>query len=234
MRPDNHGFTLVELMVVVAILGLLAGMVVPVLSGVLILGKISATNSQMGGLDVALNSYSDAFHGFPPSNPTRVAACADGAVGSSYSASGAENLFFFLTGWYMNGATVIQGQKYVTTDLGGLKKETAPFYMPSKDEWVLSTDSYYGFSSPASRGKFIGDKFDKKRPILYFKADTNTTATNPFTESDNSLPLAKWKASSPSTFNSFVVKNGIPRSTNFVLWSAGPNERFFDDDDIIH
>jgi prepilin-type N-terminal cleavage/methylation domain-containing protein len=45
MRPDNHGFTLVGLMVVIAILGLLAGMVVPVPSGVLILAKIAATKS---------------------------------------------------------------------------------------------------------------------------------------------------------------------------------------------
>jgi len=233
MRSDTRGFTLVELMVVVAILGLLAGMVMPVLSGVMILAKVSATNGQMGSLDVALHAYSDEFDGrFPPSSPDQVAKCADGKVGSSYSGSGAENLYFFLTGWKMSGSTVIQGQGYEITDLGGLTKEVKPFYTPAKDEWKSAIDPRYGFSGGAN-GNFIADKFDGKRPIIYFKAGSGS-GSNPFVESDNTLPVSRWKASPAKSFNDFVVTNGIPRSNDFLLWSAGADEKFFSEDDVVH
>lgn len=233
MRRGNRGFTLVELLVVISVLGLLAGMVVPVLSGVMVQVKIALTTNQLAGLETNLHAYRDEFGAFPPSNPSAVADCEQGGskVGGGYSSSGAENLYFFLRGWYIQGGAVKQGEGYKKRDLGGSVKDIDPYYTPSEKEWVEASDPRYGFGG-AAKGFFIADKFDDKRPILYFKGIRSEDG-NPFTQSHNSGPISKWPGSPGKSFDSFVFQKGIPRSIDFLVWSAGPDAKYLTNDDII-
>jgi prepilin-type N-terminal cleavage/methylation domain-containing protein len=62
-------FTLVELLIVIAIIGVLAGFMVPVLRSVKKTQYISHTRAEMALLETAIQSYHDAYGFYPPSNP---------------------------------------------------------------------------------------------------------------------------------------------------------------------
>ncbi len=192
----------------------------------------AGTQNQMASLSMAIHVYRDTFHTFPPSDPSLVAACGNGRVGSSHASTGAESLNFFLRGWYMNGANVVRGQGYKIAYLDGRTKTILPMYPFNENEEVDGNDSRYGFGG-AGDGKFFCDNFSHRRPILYFKAAADG-GSQPFTESHNALPLAKWKAPNARSFASFIKPDGVtPRSREFILWSAGPDGLFLSSDDII-
>jgi prepilin-type N-terminal cleavage/methylation domain-containing protein len=232
MRTADRGFTLVELLVVISVLVLLAGMAVPVLSGVLAEAKKTATRGQMNSIRLALTAYDDRFGGYPPSDPNQVAKCSDGSstIGGGYANTGAEALCFFIRGWYIDSGKVIRGVKYQIKNVTGNWDEVKPFYTPDENEQFASGHSRYGFGG-AQYGQFFGDRFDDHRPILYFKA--SGSGSNPFRQDHNAEAINKWKPSGARDFDSFVIRNGIARSNDFMLWSAGPDYLFFTKDDMI-
>src|SRR6185312_15657583 len=71
-RTSGHkqrGFTLVELLVVITIIGVLAGFTIPVLRGVKIRQYESHATAEMKQLETAIESYKTAYGFYPPSNP---------------------------------------------------------------------------------------------------------------------------------------------------------------------
>ena len=64
-----NGFTLVELLVVISIIGLLAAFIFPVASGVKRHQYIQNAQAEMGQLATAIAAYKDAFGYYPPDNP---------------------------------------------------------------------------------------------------------------------------------------------------------------------
>jgi prepilin-type N-terminal cleavage/methylation domain-containing protein len=61
-RHGEKGFTLIEVLIVIAILGILAVVVIPNVSGFVVDGKIAAANSELATLHVANEAYA-AEHG---------------------------------------------------------------------------------------------------------------------------------------------------------------------------
>lgn len=62
----NKGFTLIELMVVVAIIGVMAAMLVPQLNKAIERSKISRTSSELTTIRNAMNAYSADVGSYPP------------------------------------------------------------------------------------------------------------------------------------------------------------------------
>jgi prepilin-type N-terminal cleavage/methylation domain-containing protein len=70
--PKKAGFTLVELLTVMAIIGVLAAFTFPIMSGITRMKYINATKAEMAALETAIDSYHAVYGFYPPSNPNNV------------------------------------------------------------------------------------------------------------------------------------------------------------------
>lgn len=66
----TRGFTLLELLVVMSIIAILAGLIIPNLMGSKIRAKISATKVELHEMDAALEGYYIVFGDYPPTSLT--------------------------------------------------------------------------------------------------------------------------------------------------------------------
>ena len=73
MRKRKNGFTLVELMVVIAIIGVLVGLLVPAVQSAREAARRMSCSNNMKQLGLALHNYESAFGFFPPSRRLMVA-----------------------------------------------------------------------------------------------------------------------------------------------------------------
>jgi prepilin-type N-terminal cleavage/methylation domain-containing protein len=73
-RGQPSGFTLIELMLVVAIIGLLASIAIPKFAGLIIKSKEAAVKGQLGGLRSAISIYYSDNEGIYPDPFTDLAA----------------------------------------------------------------------------------------------------------------------------------------------------------------
>ena len=64
-RPRSKGFTLVEMLTVVAIIAVLASILLPVLAGVKDKAKAAKARTEMTGLEAAIKQYENEYHRFP-------------------------------------------------------------------------------------------------------------------------------------------------------------------------
>lgn len=78
LRPRN-AFTLIEMLVVVAIIAILFGLSLAAYSGVNSRARISATQTTIETMKQALESYSNDFGDYPPSNPKRAGLTGNGS-----------------------------------------------------------------------------------------------------------------------------------------------------------
>jgi len=81
----NFGFTLVELLVVISIIGILAGLLLPVLGTVRTSARKTATSSMLGNLRTAIDMYFKDEGTYPPDASSQHDKCA-------------ETLYFYLIG----------------------------------------------------------------------------------------------------------------------------------------
>ena len=65
-RSDESGFTLIELMIVIVILGVLAGIVIFAVGGITDNGNVAACKSDVKTVDVAVEAYKAKNGVYPP------------------------------------------------------------------------------------------------------------------------------------------------------------------------
>jgi prepilin-type N-terminal cleavage/methylation domain-containing protein len=101
-RRREEAFTLIELIVVVAIIGLLAAMVLPIAGAVNAKKQISVAQTQLKGIEAAIDGYKTKLGYYPSDNPLN---------------SVSNQLYFELMGTTNNGAGRTQGPDlWVTMD----------------------------------------------------------------------------------------------------------------------
>ena len=71
LRTASRGFTLIELLVVISIIGVLAGMLLPVLGIAKRKAQVAKTRVEISGLMTAINQYEADYHRYPASDLAR-------------------------------------------------------------------------------------------------------------------------------------------------------------------
>ncbi len=87
----REGFTLIEILVVISIIGVLAAIILPALAGVMEHSKITSGINEIRQLEAALASYESAHRDYPPSRLSEL-----GIVGNRTN-EGNESLLICLT-----------------------------------------------------------------------------------------------------------------------------------------
>ena len=68
-RLSRRGFTLIEMLVVIAVIAILAGIIIGVLPGIRSKAIRSTVNADMRAIELAINSYKQKHNFLPPDNP---------------------------------------------------------------------------------------------------------------------------------------------------------------------
>ena len=86
-RYGEKGFTLLELLIVVAILGILAAVIVPNLATFLVTGKVAAANTEVANVETSALAYYADYDGTWPANAAALVAgdYLDGAPDDNYT-----------------------------------------------------------------------------------------------------------------------------------------------------
>jgi prepilin-type N-terminal cleavage/methylation domain-containing protein len=100
-KSGRGGFTLIELIVVIAIIGILAGLIIPVIGVVNGRKQISTAQTQLKGIELAIDGYKTKLGFYPPDNPNNQIT---------------NQLYFELLGTTNNGAANPAPSLWVTMD----------------------------------------------------------------------------------------------------------------------
>lgn len=179
--PRRHGFTLVELLVVIGIIVILIGILVPVISRVQIAAQGSETRQRIANLVSALQAYYNDFSAYPGpySNAQLLAGVTltEGAVSGRVTM--AENMVLGLLGGLQRGSPPTYDRNLV--GLGAISlapldaRKSNPYLEVRFGSALLSKGKFVDVAGVAANDSPVPeflDSFDNNLPILYLRAST--------------------------------------------------------------
>jgi len=150
-RP-RAGFTLVELLVVMGIIGLLIGLLIPAVNAAIVATRVAATKNIIEGLDTAIQAFRTDWGCFPPSSRSRSQAS------DAVDTGGTQNLVYYLLGPSSGSSgTVGWGGASGAAPFGG---KATGVYPP-----------YYRGDSRYLSGGMVSDALQPQKLIFYYRAE---------------------------------------------------------------
>jgi prepilin-type N-terminal cleavage/methylation domain-containing protein len=123
-RDARRAFTLIELLAVIAIIGILAGITFGVSKGVRERAAISQCRSELAALSQALESYKKQFGDYPQTGPSAITAPITAAAATATSVEG--YLFNALLGKIGPKLDPIQGKQFIEASKFSLQNANIP------------------------------------------------------------------------------------------------------------
>jgi len=235
-RTGAHagGFTLVELLTVIAIIGLLASLIMPSLGRARIMAREAKTKGLFHTIRVGLESFhdDDAIQAgeYPPSRWDTGSGGDPYGNGNNYIAYGAETLFWALTGADKLGTPGFRGNLNGAAGSGGLyekdgnspkHRRAGPYIEPSADA-VAQVTADKNEANERLAWVYI-DAF--KGPVLYYRADESVTTTDPlaiYSRDDNIGFINNTTPPSPLSEDRNHTLNGVAVTQNFQQFTWNP------------
>ncbi len=199
----RRGFTLVELLTIIVILGILVAMVSPAVTGVMKQYKINETRATIAHLEMGINMYHDDLDELPPSDGSYLAT--DGKTPTISGGGGAAGLVQSLLGYLGSSDDGLSGAGFRTIRAG---KKYGPY--------VNQTIKYAG--DPV----VFQDSFGND--ILYYRWNSTGYASGNFRDGDN--------AGGPSSIMSYMRNPHSNDSSHpyyredYILITPGPDRRW--------
>jgi len=170
-RRETRGFTLVELMIVVAIIGLLITLLVPVVTKATAILLRVQTERVLKDIALGLEAFRNDFQCYPPSQPV-----------AGERPDGASNLAYYLRGPAARGWGTTAGGRM---PFGGrARKAYGPYYEAEESRVVYFADHTLAGFTDAYQPVGLRDDVVVGR-ILYFRLDPQS---NRFLWDDNKVP----------------------------------------------
>lgn len=242
-RGTAGGFTLVELLVVMGIIGLLIGLLIPAINYAITAARVGATRSTVSGLSTGLYAFKNDWGVFPPSRKVSSRVGGDSTLQWTY---GFEALPLYLIGPLGNGWGAGAGK--VSPFQAVAVAQYGPYYQAERGaDITVVRDAFPPLPQSVSGG---GSTRSAAGCILYYRFEPNETAPSGGPSTDYTRKLAgllDWQDNSPSgtarpeqgfcSQNHFLLSAAIPgptgtqlparwRSEDFVLISSGADRGF--------
>ncbi len=252
MKRKKNGFTLVELLTVLAIIALLTGLLIPAMNMVRRVARETKQNAQFTTIALGLTAFKNDYGDYPPSD----------WVSPDLAYCGAQKLAEALLGWDLMGfhpdseftsdgwdKATPSNQIYISDDEYNLKDRrghyieltTANAFRLGNDDdepglfnntgLYLARNTFVICDSFGVRKLKIGGKVVKAgTPILYYRANTSSKNLN---DSDLSKRIYDARDNSALVRLRKVTKDGKSGESHDGFWSAPDDYKpFYDFDEV--